>query len=335
MKMSVLILLVSLFSVTSAIASKIEEITPYKFTDEEYEKNELSIYSIPESSRFTTMRSDEDASDIVYYLSKAQTKTYPIAILCTGSSTKETISSIIHIHRYFLQNFMDLGAGVLTVEQWGIDGNKIQEKEFLDHYTRSQRLQDHQDIVERLKSSPPVGWNGKLIFWGASEGGGLVTKLTEKYSDITLATMNWSGAGDWSWGEELWAFCQKLNKDPNSNDCRTDWKDIASKEHYEERLDAIKKNPTSELDFFSMTYKYHKDALLWPKPDYKKIRTPFLVVAGTQDTIIESSDAFVEKAQNAKVPLTYLRVEMDHYVRKRPDIIKKSFEWLDQILHPL
>lgn len=28
-------------------------------------------------------------------------------------------------------------------------------------------------------------------------------------------------------------------------------------------------------------------------------------------------------------PITYLRVEdMDHYVRRRPDIIEQSFEWL-------
>lgn len=63
--------------------------------------------------------------------------------------------------------------------------------------------------------------------------------------------------------------------------------------------------------------------------DYKKIRTPFLFVAGAEDTIIDSSDAFVEKAKNSAVNMTYLRVEdMDHYVRKRPDIINQSFEWL-------
>lgn len=73
---------------------------------------------------------------------------------------------------------------------------------------------------------------------------------------------------------------------------------------------------------------------LYPKIGYEKIHTekihtPFLVVSGTEDTIIQSSDAFVEKARNSGANVTYLRVEgMDHYVRKRPDIIDQSFEWL-------
>lgn len=69
--------------------------------------------------------------------------------------------------------------------------------------------------------------------------------------------------------------------------------------------------------------------MLYPKVDYKRIRTSFLVVAGAKDTIIHSSDTFVEKAKNLGVDVTYLRIEdMDHYVRKRPDIINRSFEWL-------
>lgn len=44
---------------------------------------------------------------------------------------------------------------------------------------------------------------------------------------------------------------------------------------------------------------------------------------------IHSIDAFVEKAKNLGVNVTYLRVEdMDQYVRKRPDIINQTFEWL-------
>ncbi|WP_059358638.1 hypothetical protein [Parachlamydia acanthamoebae] len=62
---------------------------------------------------------------------------------------------------------------------------------------------------------------------------------------------------------------------------------------------------------------------------YQKIHTLFLVVAGAEDTIIHSRDAFFIKAKNADAKITYLRVEgMDHYVRKRPDIINQSFEWL-------
>jgi len=51
------------------------------------------------------------------------------------------------------------------------------------------------------------------------------------------------------------------------------------------------------------------------------------------DTIIDSADAFAMKAQAAGVNITYFRVEdMDHYIRRRPDIIEQSFVWLEQYL---
>lgn len=78
---------------------------------------------------------------------------------------------------------------------------------------------------------------------------------------------------------------------------------------------------------------YHADALNWPKADYKQIKSPYLVVAGAKDTLIKSSDTFVEKAKQAGVNITYLRVsDMDHYVRKNQDILDQSFEWLRQLI---
>jgi dipeptidyl aminopeptidase/acylaminoacyl peptidase len=58
-----------------------------------------------------------------------------------------------------------------------------------------------------------------------------------------------------------------------------------------------------------------------------------LVVAGTKDSIIDSSDAFVCKAKEAGAPVTYMRIlDMDHYVRKKEDVIKESFDWLKKQL---
>ncbi|MBP6104538.1 MAG: hypothetical protein KA508_05730 [Gammaproteobacteria bacterium] len=87
-----------------------------------------------------------------YYLLSHQAKKnhYPIVIGCGGSSSKEDIGSII-VHRYLLKKFLDLGVGVLTVEQWGVDGNKVNKKIFMEHYTRSQRLHDDQAVIEHLK----------------------------------------------------------------------------------------------------------------------------------------------------------------------------------------
>jgi dipeptidyl aminopeptidase/acylaminoacyl peptidase len=339
--LSILTIISPLKLVVAAENSENKQITPHKFTDKD---SVMPFYTIPASSIFTAKRPDVDAPDIVYYLSKPQLKNqtsqYPIAILCGGSSSKDDIGSIIHFHRYFLKEFMDLRVGVLTLEQWGVDGKTVNKQEFIKHYTRSQRLKDHKTVIEHLKLNPPSGWNGKLIFLGVSEGGSLVITLTADYPKITLATISWSGAGDWSWREELWEFVQKLpTKNPpcphntKLNNCPTCLDVITSRDRYDARMDATIDNSTADYYFFNMSYKYHADAQQYPAPNYQKIRTPFLMVTGAQDTIILSSDAFVEKAKNASVKLTYLRVpDMDHYVRKRPDVVQESFEWLENVL---
>ncbi|GAO97675.1 alpha/beta hydrolase family protein [Caedimonas varicaedens] len=320
---------------SSVLAS--EEITPYKFPHKGGPKS-APHYDIPPSSRFTVRRLEADAPDIVYYFTKAKGgERYPIALVCGGSSSPDEIDSIIHVHRYLLQEFMDAGAGVLTVEQWGVDGNKVHQKEFMDHYTRSERLKDHKAVIAHLKLNPPSGWNGKLIFLGVSEGGPIVTTLTTDYPEITLATINWSGAGDWAWREELWVFLQDfLSQNPECpqhhkklRDCKACSEPIVSRERYDAYMNDTVNNPTAEKYFLNMTYKYHADALNYPPPSYQELKTPFLVVAGTRDSIISSSDAFVQKAKNAGCKITYLRIDdMDHYVARRPDIIKQSFQWL-------
>ena len=83
-----------------------------------------------------------------------------------------------------------------------------------------------------------------------------------------------------------------------------------------------------------MTYFYLADAFKKAPTDYDQIRSPFLVVEGTEDPSIESCDEFVRKAKEAGAPVEYIRVEgMDHYIRKRPDIIEESFDWLRKIVN--
>lgn len=334
-------IIINLIIYASSIFSS-EEITPYKFTN--YEEILKSSYIIPAHTRFTVQRKEANAPDIVYYFSRPNnTESYPIAILCGGSSTKDSISSIIHFHRYFLQEFLDLGIAVITIEQWGIEGNKINKEEFIAHYTRSQRLKDHQEVIQYLQSNPPKNWNGKLIFLGTSEGGPIVTSLTEFYTDITLATINLAGAGDWSWREELWVFICNMRKnfswwlkllDLMPIEIPFSLKLPKTKNNYDAYINHIILNPSTDQEFMGMTYLYHADALKYPKYNYQKITTPFLVVAGAKDSIILSSDSFVEKAKEAGMQITYLRIEdMDHYVRNRPDIIKQSFKWLEYTLH--
>ena len=324
------------------VAGSTDEITPYKFDRDENNKplnvKNIPAYDIPASARFMAPRAEQGAPEIIYYLSSPNATSYPIAIICGGSTSIENIGTIIHVHRYFLQEFMDLNVGVVTVEQWGVDGEKIDAGAFMEHYTRSQRLQDHKDLISHLVACPPQGWNGKLIFLGISEGGPLVTTLTAEYTAMTVATMNWVGAGDWPWRDELWIFIEDMRKNApwwaNLWDLMPRWLPFApdlprNRDEYDARIDEIAANPNMDRFFLGMSYKYHADTMEYPAPAYQKLRTPLQVVAGAQDSAVHSSDAFVQKAQEAGVNVTYLRVaNMGHYVRTRPDIIKKSFDWL-------
>lgn len=301
-----------------------EDISPYKFTDKE---GPFVEYTIPASSRFLVPRLGEGAPDIVFYFSPPQKDLFPIAILCGGSLSQGSLFSEIQLHRYFLQELWDLGLGVLTLERWGIDGSEIDEKEFFAHYTRSQRLRDLRAVIQYVEKNPPAGWDGRFVFIGVSEGGPLVTELSTLYSNA-IATINWCGAGDWSWADEFWQFFQDCEaSDPFPEDVPR------SRLEYDLLVKKIIQNPMPDEWMGGMTYLYHADAFQTPSIDYSKIQSPFLVVAGTEDSAIESSDQFVEKATALGAPITYFRVEgMDHYVRRRPDVLQDSFAWLQKQL---
>jgi pimeloyl-ACP methyl ester carboxylesterase len=347
MKISLFFLIGYLFF--NALSFSTENITPYKFSETEYIEG-FSQYSIPPSSIYLVSRKQKDAPHITYYFSKPPNlKSFPIALFCTGSSSKHTISSVIHIHRYFLKEFLELAVGLITLEQWGVNNDSIDREEFIHHYTPTQRLMDHRTVINHLLENPPSGWDGTFIFMGVSKGGPLVTALTTEYAHITQATVNWCGAGDWSWRDEVWVFLENAQNEILSSmswslkirSFLPSWMpyaitlDLGPKTRLEydtimdKILDDAIKTPYNE--FMEMTYQYHADNLRCPSVEYEKIKTPYLVVTGEKDSMLHSSDDFVKKAKKANAPITYFRIpHMDHFIRKRPDVQLKSFFWIKE-----
>lgn len=328
------------------------QITPYQYTDAEAQKG-LSPYTVPAECKFSAPPLEEGPPKVNFYLSKpTSAHTYPLVLLCGGSSSRKDIQSAIHLHRYFLQQLLDLRCGVITVEQQGVSDTHVDPTEFMNHYTRSRRLSDCKAVIEHLRKHPPIGWNGKFVFIGVSEGGPLVTQLTADYQLNTLATINWCGADGLNWKEELWLFIDSMRDIlvgslPWYHKLRLklpSWAPFAlqlptTRQDYEQIIYAITQNPTYSKEFMGMTYAYHVDALNWPLTDLPKIKTPFLVVGGAKDPAITSIDTFVRNAEKAGMPITYFRIEdMGHSVRKRPDVLERSFKWLKHVLsenHPL
>lgn len=294
-----------------------------------------TVYEISENIHHTVSR--DDGSKIVYYFVPHinTNKKNPIAIICEGSSLKEDLESVIRIHTAWglHESLNQMGLGVVTVEKRGINGNRIDEEEFFEHYTRTNRFNDHCTVIEALKNNPPVGWDGSLIFIGGSEGGPLAISLTLKYPHETLATVNWAGATDNSWQDQIWNFFHHnswfmwlvgLYELP--------W----SREKFYKKFEEIKHNPSSKKWFAGLTYRYHADVFEEKKRNttYTTIRTPLLIVTGTEDTIIDTSDTFVDKAQQAGVPITYYRIDgMGHgVIDPKFGMIKKTLQWIFTIL---
>lgn len=287
-----------------------------------------------------TLEREEGEAPIIYHFSKPDLSdhSYPILVLCDGSESKGSERSVLIVRDFFAEQVSALQVGYLTVEKWGIDHNRVDTHTFWQHYTRSQRLKDHLAVIRYFTQNPPQGWNGQWIFAGVSEGGALVLDLSI-LCPHTIATINWSGAGDAGWADELWQFFEHwkahslwlrlLYKLPK-------WMPFSfgiphSRQEFDALVQEIIANPSSELWMAGLTYLYHADAFLKPPIDYAQLKTPLLVVAGTEDSILDSCDRFVQKAEQAGAPITYFRVEgMDHYIRKRPDVIEQSFQWLQQ-----
>lgn len=282
---------------------------------------------------YSISRNKPSEPNINFYLSKPSVQSYPIVILVGGSTDKEHLASILWFHNYFSKELSSAMLGAVSVEGWGINGHDISESEFMNHYTRTQILHDCQYVIDYIRKHPPIGWNGKLGLLGVSEGGNIAIELNEDLKNNVLATVLWSGASDLSWRDELWANMQEIHGTISNCDFQ-DCKDISSRKNYDLRMDEILENPSPNKYFFNMTNKYLADAMNYPTPNYKKMNGSLLIITGDKDKLVTSSDMFYDKAKSAKVDITYWRIEsMDHYIRKRPDLIESSFEWLQQKLY--
>ncbi len=333
--------------VTEKNAVNATSITPHYLSDEECD-NPPSVVSISPESKFEV---ESSSGKVTCYLSKQNVKElYPIAIVCTGSSSREHAISAIHIHRHFLGYFLERGIAVLTIDQFGIDHKSLDIESFMQHYTRSNRLHDHTRVIDELKRNPPPSWNGKFIFLGVSEGGPLVTSLTTLYSEDTLATLNFSGAPGFSWREELWLFITNMKQNLpwyikplmrikplicilNRTPLIRYFPHFITRETYDGIMNNSLRNPTTEKskEFMGMTPMYHQDSLTYPPPDYLKIKTPFLVVAGMKDGIFPSCEKFVTEGQKNGAPVDSMFIpDMGHIVRNRLDVIEGAFKWFDK-----
>lgn len=159
----------NLFYLLFSFGSLFSEITPFKLHEKLDTDPNLFFenrYECPDDSKFFALRENkkEIQEAVTFYFSKPKSSDYPILIFCGGSQNRDLINqfldkninlaSIIHIHRYFLEEILSLGLGLVTVEQVGVTDKETDIEQFLKFYTRSQRIIDHSVVIEHFLKHP-------------------------------------------------------------------------------------------------------------------------------------------------------------------------------------
>jgi pimeloyl-ACP methyl ester carboxylesterase len=160
---------------------------------------------------------------------------------------------------------------VLTVEKYGVEphAKPIDPFEgcsavFYAHHTVSQRVTDYERVLGELKREP--WWNGQLVLFGGSEGGGAMSILAAKVNPT--AVVIFSAAPGYSFGEIF-----KLSVPP------------AVAQHADNEFKKIEADPLSAKVCGGNSYRWWADILRQDMAaDLLKAESPILLVQGERDT---------------------------------------------------
>jgi pimeloyl-ACP methyl ester carboxylesterase len=160
---------------------------------------------------------------------------------------------------------------VLTVEKYGVEPHAKPKDPFegcssvfYAHHTVSQRVIDYERVLGELKSEP--WWNGQLVLFGGSEGGGTVSILAAKVKPT--AVVIFSAAPGHSFGEIF-----KLSVPP----------EVA--QHADDEFKKIAAEPLSAKVWGGNSYRWWADILRQDMTaELLKAESSILLVQGERDT---------------------------------------------------
>ena len=117
----------------------------------------------------------QDGTVLEGYFSPPSTSETPIVFAIQGSSCE----SILGWHKSLSDQADALGLGVITLEKQGISRGGNDLLAYSQTSCLQNRLEDYVVCLENAQLICP-GWEGKLIFWGESEGGMLAANLASQ-----------------------------------------------------------------------------------------------------------------------------------------------------------
>lgn len=301
----------------------------------------FAVNAQQDCSRHAIIRDTASDSEIIYYISKPDQANYPIVVLCEGSyCAGQTIKSPSGLLKNFLPILKNCNVGLLTVEKWGVNGKQVDEKQFHAHNTITQRIQDHEQVINYLTTTKPDGWDGTLVFLGGSEGGDVAIALTLNYPERVIATIIFAGIGLQSRQDEIWDHIQEYLKNAPWYEKLGLWFMGISKNRqgFEKQIATMKQNPDPKKWWYGQTYKYWADVFSRPKnsslPEFYNLKSSIFISTGTADSLIESSDELVEKMKQHGMQVTYHRLQdVPHGMTDHaPQIFDVAALWLQNII---
>ena len=203
----------------------------------------------------------------------------------------------------------------LDVEKYGIDKDtdtKTCPKEFLEHNTVNERLQDHLIVMNWLRQQP--WWNKELYIIGGSEGGIEAASLSVLIPETKAAGLMSSPLGTTM--AQSWL---KVNERALQKEGKGSREIQQALQAMQNQFQMMRDNPTWEKSWQGAenTYKWWADIL-----DYKtsklllQTKIPIIFIQGDndQESDIDSARALVtEFASAGKTNLTYIeRPGEDH-----------------------
>ncbi len=283
----------------------------------------LEIASATEIYSFFLQR--QDGTILEGYFSPPSTSSSPIIFANQGSSCQ----SILQWHKDLCDQANSLGLGIISIEKQGISKESI---DFLEYYQTNclqKRMEDSMFCIENMHLICPE-WEGKMIFWGESEGGMIAANLAA-HTPQTAAVLLFATGGGLKPREEVKCSLRlRLEKHGAVQD-EIDQYMIS----LEEQMDAMILDPTPNKQFLGNTYKWWTSLLAADEASLPlhQHSLPIYLAHGVEDSQIPILSADLA-AKNLKETnsLTYHRLEGYGHNLDTVDIHTVAYQWLHSIL---
>ncbi len=267
----------------------------------------------------------QDGTILEGYFSPPDTSSSPIIYAIQGSSCE----SALKWHMDLCEQAESLGLGLVVLEKQGISKDDINLFEYNQTNCLQNRLEDYALCLKNINVISP-GWEGKVIFWGESEGGLMAANLAAQTSE-TAAVLLFATGGGMKPREEVKLTIQRRLEEHGALQDEID----QYMSFLNTQMDDMILDPTPDKQFLGNTYKWWASLLTMDKAliSLNQRALPIYLVHGIEDNEVPilSADLAAEALAETNA-LTYLRLEGRGHDLNHTNIQSAACHWLKSIL---